>query len=141
MQVWGGQIIRSTIRPGGSNYASQQVIQDILAADGVQQQQIQESIADQSATSDRQSQRLAIAGLNGSDQAGSSTARSTRSKKVKRPESVEAMKQRMLLSIYKTVKADTQMAQLQAIDAAEALKDDSVADEDNPLYCYVCTKF
>jgi len=123
--------------------ADQQAIQDILAADGVQQQQIQENIADQSATSDRQSQRLAITGLNGSDQAGPSTARSTtcRSEKAKQPESAEAMKTRMLLSIEKAVKADTQMAQLQAINAAEALKDDSVADEDNPLYCYVCTNF
>ena len=84
---------------------------------------------------------MAIAGLNGSDQAGPSTARSTRSKKAKQPEYVEAMKKRMLLSIENAVKSDTQNAQLQAINAAEALKDDSVADEDNPLYCYVCTNF
>ena len=51
------------------------------------------------------------------------------------------MKKRMLLSIENAVRADTQNAQLQAINAAEALKDDSVADEDNPLYCIVCTNF
>ena len=78
-----------------------------------------------------------------SEQEGASVATSTRSRttnsrSVARPETLQEMQERMLGMIAEAKRIDQQNAELQAINDATALTDTTLLNDDNPLYCIVC---
>ena len=88
--------------------------------------------------SDRKSRCKAIMRFNGADQSGSATATSTRSRKNTRSEPITVVTQRVIVDINTAVREDAQKKQLKAT-ADAAPKDSDLADEENPLYCRICT--
>ena len=115
-----------------------QLIRDMLANDGVSQEDVARSVHDQSKESDRRSRNEAMLGFDGANQWGSATATSTRSRRCRRPEPRAVIKDRITREIYTELRVKEQKKQVEAINAA-AEKSDVVEDATNPLYCIICT--